>query len=88
MDKKLKELFDNNTPFAIMKHYTSAVFSDEVKVTYELIFKRGDKLRYRDLGSNAYHFINKNIERFKIAIQNEDGTVYDFGDFNNYRKQK
>lgn len=86
--KQVKELFENNTPFAVMQYFEC--FKGSKKETYkkyELIYvNKRKELAFNFLSKEEISFVKENTDKIKLIIDNEDGRIYEFNKFKEYKE--
>ena len=94
---ELRKMLETNTPFAVMQYFES--FKGAKKEThkkYEVLFlkERVDK-QTKELVYNVYFkvltdkeviFFKQNFDKIKLIIDDEDGQVYEFNKFKEYKQ--
>ena len=83
----IKELLKNNTPFAVMQYFERFKGSKtETVKKYELIYLNKRKEISYKLLSNEEINIVKNEKNIKIVIDNNDGKIFEYNYFKEYKE--
>jgi len=84
----IKKLLEENTPFAVMQYFESYKRNkDETCRKYELVYVNGSKkVCYKLLNKNELDFFKINLKKFELVLKNNDGSVYEFNKFKEYKE--
>lgn len=84
MDLTIEKLFKNSTPFAVIQYFEWFKTQPKEKhKKYELIYLVNKELMFEVLDLESIDFLKKN--NIKQVINNNDGVVWEFNDFKNYK---
>lgn len=80
----IQKLLENNTPFAIVQYFETAIgVSGISNKVYELVYLNSeDKLKYKIIDNK---FALEIIPKLEKVCDTEDGCVWEFRDFKEYR---
>jgi hypothetical protein len=83
----IKELLKNDTPFAVMQYFERFKGSkSETVKRYELIYLNKRKELSFKILSNEEVTIVKNEKDIKIVIDDNDGKIFEFNNFKEYKE--
>jgi len=85
---QLKKLFENNTPFSVMQYFEKIKSSkNETHKKYELIYINEKKeLSFKILSEQEKSFLKSNTDKIKMIINDNDGRIYEFNNFKEYKE--
>jgi hypothetical protein len=93
---ELKKMLETNTPFAVMQYFESFKGAKrETHKKYEVLYlkeridRKTNELKrdfsFRILTNKEVIFFKQNIDKIKLIINDEDGQVYEFNNFKEYK---
>lgn len=85
---KIQALLDKNIPFSVVKHYVSFRGNKNDRLSkYELLFVNSkNEINLKLLDKQEICFLKENIKLINTVINNEDGRVYEFNKFKEYKE--
>jgi hypothetical protein len=79
---QVKQLLENNTPFAVTQVF--GVFKDSKK-HYELVYVNERKeFSFEVLNREEISFFEENLDKIKLVADNKIGRVYEFNNFKEF----
>jgi hypothetical protein len=89
MKEQIEQMLESNTPFSVMQYFES--FKGSKKETYkkyELIYiNKRKELAFKILNQEDILFVKQNSDRIKLIIDNQDGRIYEFNKFKEYKEK-